>query len=276
MGQKTNWEILTEMAESLDRDTDDLLKEMLEVWSRENREEEKELSGLQQYYNERDEEIKRLRFEEGLTLESIAERYDLSRERIRQIVGNTGHLAHEKWREEFNEIASDPMITNHQLANMFDRSLTAIAKHREGWHMVEGDNNVALHTEIVYHVYQVLESLGMDAELMPLHGDYHILVGGKIRISVRASKGVIPPSQEGRLVNPQYHFHIRKYPDREHIHFFILVAHDVGEMFIVPSSVIPRHQNEIGMTWPTERPEIGKYQKYRDQFSLIKEALQES
>lgn len=41
---------------------------------------------------ERNEEIKSLRFDDHLTLKEIGDIYGVSRERIRQIVGNTGSL----------------------------------------------------------------------------------------------------------------------------------------------------------------------------------------
>jgi len=37
-------------------------------------------------------EMKRLRFEEKYTLQQIANLYDLSRERVRQLIGNTGRI----------------------------------------------------------------------------------------------------------------------------------------------------------------------------------------
>ena len=45
----------------------------------------------------RNAEIHRLRMEEHWTLQDIADLYDLTRERVRQILGNTGHMgAHSK------------------------------------------------------------------------------------------------------------------------------------------------------------------------------------
>jgi len=43
----------------------------------------------------RAEEMKRLHFEEHLTLAEIGRRYEISRERVRQIIGNSG-----RWNEE--------------------------------------------------------------------------------------------------------------------------------------------------------------------------------
>jgi len=37
-------------------------------------------------------EMIRLRTEERLTLQQIANRYGITRERVRQIIGNTGHM----------------------------------------------------------------------------------------------------------------------------------------------------------------------------------------
>jgi DNA-directed RNA polymerase sigma subunit (sigma70/sigma32) len=41
---------------------------------------------------ERIEEMKRLRFEEKWTLQQIADKYGICRERVRQLIGNTGRL----------------------------------------------------------------------------------------------------------------------------------------------------------------------------------------
>ena len=54
----------------------------------------KKLNAEQKMLNERNIEIKRLRNNEYWTLQRIGDKFGISRERVRQIVGNTGELAH--------------------------------------------------------------------------------------------------------------------------------------------------------------------------------------
>lgn len=228
-----------------------------------------------QAYSEREEEIRCLRYKEGWPLQKIADAYGLSKERIRQIVGNTGNMANEIWRQNFKEVASDPFLTNQELAEMFNVSPSTVSNHREGWHIAGGKSNLTTNTNYVYRIAQEMERMGLDVELMPLHHGHHILVAGKIKIAVRVSKGCIPPSQAGRLINPVYHFNLRNRIGKEPIDFYILITWATNDVFVVPADAIPDGQGDIGMVWPTARPEIGKYQKYHNMFSLIFDSLKE-
>lgn len=52
------------------------------------------------YQTQRKEEILRLRFDDCLTLQEIGDRFNITRERVRQIIGNTGEVAIDRRRKD--------------------------------------------------------------------------------------------------------------------------------------------------------------------------------
>ena len=90
---------------------------------------------------DRDKEIERLRFEEGLTLQEIGDRFDISRERVRQVVGNTGWIANKK---RIAYVRSQIGKTNQELVKETGLSINTISRYRGDLHHMAGTDTESL------------------------------------------------------------------------------------------------------------------------------------
>lgn len=215
-----------------------------------------------------------MRFDFGWTLQEIGDKFGISRERVRQILGNTGSIVKQ---HRIDTALSSPHKTNGELADEIGISTERIASYRAGTHYkMENEQSGARVGQVAEELVAAkLESRGLSSKLMPLGHSFDILVENRLKIDVKcAHSGRIPPSLRGKAKNPRYHFRIRKHPDRAAIDFYILVIHDERDnMFVVPFDAFPMPKSDLTMSWPTARPTLGKYQKYHNRFDLLDDCL---
>jgi DNA-binding CsgD family transcriptional regulator len=83
-------------------------------------------------HNQRKLEMRRLRYGDGWTLQRIADRYGISRERVRQILGNTGSIASRRTDrlrdDEF--LIQTAHLSNKELADLLGLTERTVALHR--------------------------------------------------------------------------------------------------------------------------------------------------
>lgn len=213
----------------------------------------------------RREKMMRLRFGERMSLAEIGQEFGVSRERVRQIIGNSGRVLSEAIRER-NEEIENSISTTPALAKKYGLSEGHISGIRSGkYHMIAGGN--ARKGEIVErHVSWVLSENGIDNELMPTGHPFDILALDEVRIDV---KGAFTTSETSNCVSPLWHFHMGKNRRGKYCDVFICVIWDTKEYFIIPDSALKRSQTDIYFCWPTKRPTMGKYQKYLNRWDLI-------
>lgn len=81
---------------------------------------------------DRKQEMKELRFSEGWTLQRIADHYDITRERVRQILGNTGRISNRRTDKltdgEF--LAQTAHMSNAELAELLGLAEKTVANYR--------------------------------------------------------------------------------------------------------------------------------------------------
>lgn len=217
--------------------------------------------------SKRDEEMKRLRLEEGMRLQDIADIYDLTRERVRQIVGNTGFLYHKKIREKIaNE---DRNLTNCDLSRKYDRSRISVSRNRSGMYARCGDSYTSSAMRMKLALMEWIKEQGHVVSDID-NGRQDAFYVDDIKVGVRVGACTIPPSLEDKLVNVRYSFCVEMYDDsKTQVDFFVCLCRDTGDAFIIPRTAIPRRKMRIQFVWPTARPEIGKYQKYHERWDLI-------
>ena len=218
----------------------------------------------------RDTEMARLRMKKGWTLEKIGKRFGVTRERVRQILGNTGTVASQMRHEKIR--TADPMLTNKELADEHGVCLKTISNYREGWHVVDGDSPLASGNGWEKWAAEQLETRGHEVELQHLGSYFDILLDGKIKIDVKSAHGLIPKSLKGRLKNPRYSFQTRKRKDRKPIDFYFLIIAETKDIFIVPYDVLPEKKDTIIFVWPSDRPTLSKYSQYHNRYDLLEQS----
>jgi hypothetical protein len=116
------------------------------------------------------------------------------------------------------------------------------------------------------YVSKMLDEVGIPNELMPVHHSFDIKTWGDIRIDVKSS---FSPRVYERHNNPRWGFNIASKKRGRYCDFFVLVIYPSKDCFIVPFDVVGENADTIFFCWPSDRPEIGKYQQYQNRWDLI-------
>jgi hypothetical protein len=209
---------------------------------------------------DRVQEMRRMRFEESKTLQEIADRYGISRERVRQILGNSGQVALGKKRRTYNE---NKHLSNSILSGLLGIVKRSIYNYRNGErHEIDGGYaKIGADTEVV--VSKKLFSLGIGNKLMPHMHTFDILLDNGIKIDVKSSN----PMPMSRL-SPMYNFATGVYRKGHYCDFLILFLQDAKEFFVVPDREIT---GIIRFCWPeSDYGKKSKWLDYHNRFDLLK------
>lgn len=219
----------------------------------------------------RTEDMKRLRHEQRWSLKAIGEKYNISRERVRQIIGNTGV----KYINEPEKalIAESSHLTTKELAEIVDMPVSSVRILRQNTRYKHTeDTTLGFGLEWEERAAEVLRKNGYEVELQSYGKPFDILVNGKCRIDVKSTSA---PRESDSIVknciNPQWSFSLREC--HHDVDFYVLIIAPTNDYFIVPSSEPPQYKGSvphIRFSWPTSRPTIGRYQKYHNRFDLIR------
>lgn len=205
--------------------------------------------------------------ESGMTLEAIAKSEGVTRERIRQIIGNTGYVAWEMQNRESLELV--PSLKDFTNSEIKDIILTTKARKARGKtrHAIGGDGSAANGMKWEEWVSQKLNSNNISHTMMPFHHEYDVTVGKSIKIEVKSSamRADLLPSQNA--TSPTYQFNIGK---KRRADFYILVTQTEALAFIVPVSDVPT-AGTMRISYPSHRRT--KYAKYLERWDILQEAL---
>lgn len=203
----------------------------------------------------------------GMTLSQIGEAHNgLSRERVRQIIGNTGHKAGEIREADISEtLLSIPEMTNSEIQQVFNISKSRISKTRSKTrHAIEKDSSPGVGAKWEEWVSGELNKHGINNELMPYGHPFDILTESGIRIDVKFSNTRADFMASSGCVSPTYHFSIQN----RNSDFFIFVADE--QVFVIPVSELPKKSTTIRIVYPPMgKKKLVKYAKYKDRWDLL-------
>lgn len=156
----------------------------------------------------RNTEMKRMRFEDCATLKVIGDRYGISHQRVRQLVGPTPKGMGISWTKELiaqTDISDMTRADIDDLPGVNQIWLKHFAKNRHG--IKPGDSGIFKGTETEKLVSELLIENGIAHRLMPHMHPFDILLDNGIKIDVKgASTKQHPRSQK----TPFYGIEIRK------------------------------------------------------------------
>lgn len=197
-------------------------------------------------------------------MEEIAQRFDITRERVRQIVGNVDNVNFATIRKTA-KARQLPELTNEELANKLGVTETTVSKYRSGMrHAVKrGKSSVYVHYQAEEKAIELLEKRGFVVQAQPIKEKFNLLVNrwAKVQVVV-ASNPNDPPSSN--LISPQWKFAVR---EGDWDFMFCITGED--DVFIIPRTAIPRNFSNLAFCYPTQRPTLGKYQIYKDQYDQL-------
>ena len=229
--------------------------------------------GEQPDFDERKAEMLRLRFEEKWTLSEIGELFGVTKERVRQIIGNTGGKDRKrKIKPEIlarNEsILSSTELTNQELSDKFGISKTRIGVIRgKTRHAIEENCNSKYGADAENVVASKLTVLGFKTELMPHKHPFDILIENFVRVDVKSTY----KQRRKNKTYLYYSFSVRK-NSRQKCDFYVCYIHPLDKFFVIPALEIPPQRSMITVSYPPKKRE-GRYIQYLDRFDLLWEFI---
>jgi len=211
-------------------------------------------------YQKRKEEMKNLRLQ-GMNGADIGEIYGISRERVRQIIGN---IRPEK-DKIFNNILSriNPNMTRDDVLQIIptgyqNKALSYFGTIR---HAIKGGASKlgALGEETAR---EILAARGYNCELMPFSCPYDLLVNG-YRVDV---KSPTTPYWGKSTVNPSYRISRIKNGSQCDYFIWLIPLDDDKTIFVVPSGELRGYQS-LRLCWPSNHH--SKWAQWIDRFDLL-------
>lgn len=204
----------------------------------------------------------------GYTLQKIGDKFGISRERVRQLIGNSGYMAFDLMHEERDRIVEESKdLTTPELRKKL--GIYNIPK-RNYHHPVEnGDSGTYRGNVSEVRAAEIIRQHGFIAELMPLGHPFDILVNDSIRVDVKSAyHSLTSPSILRRSASPMWKFKVGK-NRRDLCDFYFCIITETEDVFIIPSKDVPANMQFLAFCYPTERPEIAKWQNYHDAYDLL-------
>jgi Sigma-70, region 4 len=207
-------------------------------------------------------EMERLRFVENWSNTEIGKKFGISRERVRQLIGNTGYGYIP--RKQAKLILSRPDLTNTQLAEELSVSVGTIIKYRgHQRHAIEkGKLEIGIRYEII--VSDRLKQEGIDHKLMPHHHPFDILLGNGKRIDVKSATHKVSPKSQNYSF---YTIRINKKERGHYADFFIIYIVPENMFLVIPFDDTP--EDYLRFFYPKKRRK-SKFLVFKDRFDLLK------
>lgn len=212
-------------------------------------------------------EMRRLRFQELLTTTEIGKRQNppICRERVRQLIGNTGNGFVTRRKKKIWE--QNKHKTNAELATALDLSLSkgsALHRYREGErHAMDGNSGLSVNYTHVNYVSNLLKSKGIEHELTKLRHPYDIHLENGLRVEVLSASPMYPFPDLS-----MYSFNTRQDKKGRFCDFFICVTSDTLNVFVIPSR-LTRVNSPIRFCFPKDYGKISKWLQYHGRFDLL-------
>jgi len=211
----------------------------------------------------RNNEMRRMRYDKKLTLQEIANYFGVTRERVRQVVGNSAEIRDQVIQEKHEMVRSSTDLSNPEIQAVTGYCSVYISVLRSGTrHAVVKDSTVGFGQEVERYVADQLTQQGIECELMPVSHEYDILVNGCVRVDVKGTNSIHKTSP--KLKSPQYSFHTKLDKDCD---FYVFVIWGTKDCFVVPADKAKKFTT---FCWPTLRPTLHKYSKYLNAWDLLK------
>lgn len=213
--------------------------------------------------------MRKRRFKDGWTLEQIGQENGISRERVRKIIGNTGHEFRSKWTRNYIEQHPEEMISAH-LSEI--RGLPgSVSAWREKWgdypHEMKGVWHKE-HRECELQAQTMLRDIGIKSEINPTQSKFDLLTesGCKVAISHTSSDISTAPSQVF-LNYPTWSIQTKANP-RD---YDFLIAFIPDTFFVIPSEEIGYRNpaSRIRIPWPKMGQKPSKWHKWHERIDLI-------
>jgi predicted DNA-binding protein YlxM (UPF0122 family) len=209
----------------------------------------------------------------AMTLQEIADKYGISRERVRQIIGNTGHDAmQERVKQKISTVQSNPQMTNSEIKELLNKKYGAGLGYKlsAAWngmrHAISG-GELKKGTKIEALVSEHLQSIGIGNKLMPHMHSFDMLLDDGKKIDVKACFSSRKTNEKQKC--DMYQFGVGKNRRGNYCDFFICYIVPTGDYFIIPNEEVSM-VDSVYISWPTPKRSWTKWHSYHNRFDLLK------
>lgn len=222
---------------------------------------------------ERNQEMWKLRYVYGWSNTKIGNKYGITRERVRQVIGNTGSMFRRKWTENLKN--SGKIDTSHIHHSEIDAVLPGIkAVWKEGWSAerhIAKSGFLKVSQEFEERAIQILYANGIMGQIMPSRHPYSILTDSGIRVDVRVTNTDVSKFKTQNCVYPTY-----QVPNldswNECDFFFIFVPEGIDyTYFVIPSHEVSgmAKSSRIRIPWPKIGKKDSKWHKFHQKIDFL-------
>lgn len=212
---------------------------------------------------------------EGKTLGEIGIFWGISRERVRQIIGNTGREFRREWTKSIAEGKISFMKHRDQLSGV-----VGVKKvWKEMWgnfrHSAIG-GAVKSGQEFEERAYGILLANGVENSLMPNSFPFDIKTSSGLRIDVKVTNNDVSRHASQNYLGPVYHTGRTK--SGKDCDFLFVFVPDENEKtgytyFVIPGFELHhlRGDAHIRIPWPAKTNRVSKWHKYHKRLDLLKD-----
>lgn len=225
---------------------------------------------------ERNQEMWRLRHIEGWSLPAIGKKFGVSRERVRQIIGNTGKFFRREWTEKIKS-SGRYSLQHYHFSEI--KHLPGVSKvWQEDWSSHRHDSKggyVRVGQEFEELAYSILKENGIDGTLMPNRFPYSILTDKGVKIDVHVGNTNTALFKSQHNTTPTWRVpNIRYENDFDFLMAFIPEGYGYT-YFVIPHEFLSsiKRTNNIRIPWPkiSEDYYHSKWHQFHKRIDLIKE-----
>lgn len=192
-------------------------------------------------YEERKNEMHLLHFQNGWTMQEVGDKFGISRERVRQIIGNS-RGARRKLTEALALSSNSAWTSTQSLINLANRLVnrpvkSVVRKKIASVHHLPKTGGYLFSGIVAENrISEKLTENGVKHQLMPIRHPFDILTESGKRIDV---KSTLKTWNTPRGKTPFYRFAINKHR-KEACDYFILFYTPEEKMWIIPANLMPK------------------------------------
>jgi hypothetical protein len=218
------------------------------------------------FYSARAEDMRKLRFEQGFTMQAIGDKYGLSRERVRQILGITGGYITNLRKREAIKSAFDDGKSVQDIAQETNSCKITVRRVLSGKRFeIHGETNRARGKRIEDWVSRLLDGQGVKNKNMTNSHGYDIETESGKRLEVTAAFSAMCPPSLIKISPTSSGFYNFKTSRGRNADFLILVLAETEPYRVL---IIPYSEIKVDyIRFPNGGK--SKWEKYENRFDLL-------